>query len=242
MTLVAGVDGCRGGWIVALRPLAAPERAEVRMVPTFADVLAIRPEPEVIAVDMPIGLPQAGSLGGRPCDVAARAGLGGRQSAVFAVPARAAVMCVDYGEACRVALVNSQPPRKVSKQTFNLFAKIREVDALLTPELQTRIVECHPEVAFWALNGRRELTTPKKVKSKPFEPGLAQRRALLAAAGYDRALLDACPFRVSVAGPDDLLDAFACSWTAARIVRNEAICFPAAPDCDARGLRMEIWG
>ena len=46
-----------------------------------------------------------------------------------------------------------------------------------------RVFEVHPELAFWRLNGGRALTEPKKVKSRPYEPGLALRRRLLIAAG-----------------------------------------------------------
>jgi predicted RNase H-like nuclease len=239
---VAGVDGCPGGWLVVVRRLHDPASAEARLLRSFADVLALPEAPRIIAVDMPIGLPDRIGLGGRPCDVGARANLGQRQSAVFAVPSRATVMETDYRRACEKALATSDPPRKVAKQTFHLFPKIREIDALMNPALQERVVECHPELAFWALNGERPLELPKKVKSRPFADGLALRRDLLARAGYSRAWLGAHPFRAAEAGLDDLLDAAACSWSAARVARGEARRFPTDPPRDARGLRMEIWG
>lgn len=238
--VVAGVDGARGGWIVALRPLDQPARTRVLLLASFADVLALDPAPAVIAVDIPIGLPERGGPGGRACDIAARTFLGARQSSVFAVPSRAAVMCDDYGAACAAALATSEPPRKVSKQAFNLFAKIREVDGAMSSELQRRVFECHPELAFVMLNGQRPLAEPKKVKSQPYGPGLAMRRALLAAAGYDMAGLDAVPFRRADAGADDVMDAVALSWSAARIAHGVALCCPAQPPLDAKGLRMEI--
>ena len=239
---IAGVDGCPAGWLVVLRRLDDPARCNALILKTFLDVLALPEAPRIIAIDMPIGLPDRFGLGGRPCDLEARANLGQRQSAVFAVPSRSAVMETDYRRACAAALATSDPPRMVAKQTFNLFPKIREIDALMSPALQERVVECHPELAFWALNGERPLDLPKKVKSRPFTDGLALRRELLARAGYERQWLAASPFRVSQAGPDDLLDAAACSWTAARIARGEARRFPADPPLDRRGLRMEIWG
>lgn len=246
--LVAGVDGCPGGWLVVVRPLDDAGAAVAMIVPAFAEVIAglegQGPWPlpgrlASIAVDIPIGLPRIGTIGGRAADREARAGLGGRQSAVFAVPARAAVMETEYGRACDVAFAHSDPPRKVSKQTFFLFPKIREVDGLLTPELQARVVECHPEVAFWGINGCRALDEPKKVKSRPHPPGLALRRRLLAGEGYGEALLTTV-LPASKAGADDLLDAVACSWTAARLARGEVQRFPERADVDARGLRMEI--
>src|SRR5215468_1247445 len=101
--------------------------------------------------------------------------LGARQSSVFSVPSRGAIAAEDYREACRIALGTSEPPRKVSKQLFMLAPKIREVDAVLRENttLARRVFEVHPEVAFWRLNGKSALSEPKKVKSRPYEPGLA---------------------------------------------------------------------
>ncbi len=240
---VAGVDGCPGGWLVVLHPLAEPAAACAKLVRTFAQVLAIAPQLEIIGVDMPIGLPETSRIGGRTADIEARANLGARQSSVFAVPSRAAVMCTDYREACAAALATSDPPRKVSKQCFNLFPKIREIDALMAPLLQQRVFETHPELAFWALNGKQPLGEAKKVKSRPHPPGLELRRGLLAAAGYDQGFLrDTSCYRASVVGPDDLLDAAVCAWSAARIARGKGCRFPSDPPLDAKGLRMEIWG
>jgi predicted RNase H-like nuclease len=235
---VAGVDGCRGGWVVVLLE-ADTKKVEVRYCATFASILALPEAPLVIAVDMPIGLPQSAGLGGRACDIEARAGLGDRQSSLFAVPSRAAVMEPDYRAACTVALQTSVPPRMVSKQCFNLFPKIREIDALMTPARQKQIMECHPEVAFWAMNGDLPLELPKKVKSRPHPPGLELRRALLQAA-CQMAALPAVASGMA-AGADDILDAASCAVTALAILRGTARRFPTVPPLDAKGLRMEIW-
>lgn len=239
--LVAGVDGCRAGWIGVLREVHDPGGAELRLFRHFADVLAAVPPPGVIAVDIPIGLPERSGRGGRHCDVAARANLGARLSSVFAMPSRAAVLEADYRDACAAAFATSDPPRRVSKQAFNLFGKIREVDSLLTPDLQNRVVECHPELAFWALNGGRPLDIAKKVKSRPHEAGLELRRGLLASAGYAMPLLTGAPFAARDCGPDDILDAAVCSWSAVRIALGNGQRFPDTPGVDVRGLRMEIW-
>ena len=123
---------------------------------------------------------------------------------------------------------------------FYLFAKIREIDAAMTPALQARIVECHPEVAFWAINGKVALNEPKKRKSSPYPPGLELRRNLLRSAGYADAFLNGPDCRRRDAAPDDLLDACATAWTANRLATDAADRFPTAPALDGRGLRMEI--
>lgn len=231
MTAVLGVDGCRGGWIA----VRWGETLTHHLCRSFSEVLAL--EAAVIAIDMPIGFP-AGS--GREAERLTRARLGERQSSVFSVPSRAAVMCTDYGDACRANLLNSDPPKKVSKQIFHIFPKMREIDQAMTPELQSRVFEVHPELAFWAMNGGAPLPLPKKVKGRSHEPGLHLRRTLLAAAGFELEALPQARYRAMDVGADDLLDACACAWSARRIAEGRSIRLPENPPRDARGLRMEI--
>lgn len=240
MSLVAGLDGCKGGWVCVLLDGKNGAPLDSFIVANAAQIFD-RPDIDHIAIDIPIGIPDFVPPGGRGCDSALRRHLGGRQSAVFAVPARAALAETDYWRACDAAYLNSDPPRKFSKQCFHIFQKIREIDALMTPAMQERIHECHPEGAFWAMNGEQALSEPKKVKSRPYPPGLSLRRDLLRQAGFPPAYLEAHQFRPSQAGPDDVLDACACAWTARRILRGEARRFPDAPFVDPKGLRMEIW-
>ncbi len=239
--LIAGVDGCPGGWLAVICELHHPASARAEVFTSFQDLLAHQPALAMIAIDVPIGLPERALLGGRSADVAARTVLGARRSAVFSVPARSAIMEHDYRTACDIAFALSDPPRKISKQMFHIFPKIRHVDAAMTPALQVRVREVHPEVAFAALNGWQALDQPKKIKSRPNPAGLAVRRDLLIAAGYSPDLL-ATTFKRKIAGPDDLLDACVNSWSAARILAGTARCFPADPPLDAKSLRCEIWG
>jgi predicted RNase H-like nuclease len=239
MSLVAGADGCPGGWLCVLLDATTGEPVSAFIAPDFGALIA-REDISHVAVDIPIGVPDFVTTGWRGCDKALRSVLGGRQSSVFAVPARAALDQENYRAACDAAFANSDPPRKVSKQCFHIFPKIREVDAVMTPQLQSRIGECHPEGAFWAMNDRTALTLPKKVKSKVFGPGLAERRVLLLKSGFAESFLDAHQFRRAEAQADDFLDACACAWSARRVMRGEAIRFPDHPQTDPRGLRMEI--
>ena len=240
--LLAGVDGCPSGWIAVIHPSGQPQKAQLSRFEHFRELIDHQPTLTTIAVDIPIGLPDVATPGGRSADRLARANLGNRQSAVFAVPSRSAVACLDYAEACQVALKTSEPARKVSKQTFNLFPKIREVDNLLSPDMQSRVFECHPELAFWALNDEIPLALAKKVKSRPNEPGLEYRRQLLEKAGYSGDLLTQNPYPKSKVGPDDILDACVAAWSAERILSGTARCFPSEPEYDSSGLRMEIRG
>jgi predicted RNase H-like nuclease len=234
---VVGVDGCPTGWIAVAIAAEGPIEPEVRIVPHFAELVADAGN-RIIAVDMPIGLPDRIGPEGRGPERLVRPLLGQRQSSVFSVPSRTAVMTADYREACAVANATSTPPRMVAKQCFHLFPKIREIDAILTPTLEDRVFEVHPELAFWRVNGHAPMTLPKKVKSSPNPAGLDERRALLVRNGFDPAALARPP---RGAGADDLLDAAVNALIARRILRGEAESFPAAPARDARGLRIAIW-
>jgi predicted RNase H-like nuclease len=237
---LAGVDGCPAGWVAAFVRLAG-EDTRVRVVSHFADVANAPEAPGIIAVDVPIGLPERIGLGGRGPEAAVRPLLGTRRSSVFSVPSRAAIYAQSFGEACRIGTETSQPPRKISKQLFMIAPKIREVDRLLreAPALASKVFEVHPEVAFWRLNGNRALEEPKKIKGVPYGPGLALRRRLLMEAGFSRACVEAAPPRG--VGPDDLLDSLACAAVARRIKVGAAEPFPASPERDAFGLRIAIW-
>ncbi|GAB4541339.1 MAG: DUF429 domain-containing protein [Roseibium sp.] len=238
-TRVAGVDGCKAGWVAVLRNLTDPADTRLQVFSSFADILAHQPGPDIIAVDMPIGLPDKIGPDGRGPEKAARRHLGMRQSSVFTVPSRAAVHEDDYPAACAMAQRTSAPPKKVSKQCFYLFPKIREIDALMSPDLEARVFEVHPELAFWRLNGGTEMSLPKKVKSRANPLGLDQRRDLLVSSGLPREFLDQRPPKGC--GRDDLLDAAANSLIAERIFLGEAEPFPKEFRRDGRGLRMAIW-
>jgi predicted RNase H-like nuclease len=237
---LAGIDGCRAGWIAAfVRP--AGDTVRVRVVPRFADVVGAPEAPTIIALDIPIGLPDCIGPDGRGPERKIRPLLGARQSSVFSVPPRAAIFAADFAAACAAAHAASDPPRKVSKQLFMIAPKIREVDAVLRADaaIAARVFEVHPELAFWRLNGERALAEPKKVRGASYEPGLALRRGLLIAAGLPGEAVAAKP--PVGAGADDLLDAFACAAIARRLHAGTARPFPDPPGRDRFDLPVAIW-
>lgn len=248
---IAGVDGCKAGWIAVAK--RRDEAISGRVCGTFEQVLAVLSKDAVVAVDMPIGLPAFTLHGGRGPEKLVRRFLGLRQSSVFSIPSRQAVYAADeefstierWYEAHRIASAvarkTSDPPRGVSIQAFGIFSKIRELDRLMRdrPELRVRVIESHPEVAFWRLNGEQAMALPKKIKGSINPAGMAERKALLAANGLQRAFLDAPPLRG--AGEDDFLDAAAMLMIAARHARGEARPFPNPPGSDDYGIPVAIW-
>ncbi|HUK57574.1 MAG TPA: DUF429 domain-containing protein [Nitrospiria bacterium] len=228
MRRVMGVDGFRGGWVgVEVEVQKGADRIfETKTFRSFKDLLVLDPFPDVIAIDIPIGLLGAESKGGRACDRQARRLLGPpRSSSVFSPPVRAALGAAVYEEAKRHGL---------TRQGFGILPKVREVDEQMTPELQKRILEVHPELSFREMNGR-SMSHNKKGSQGRLDRIQALEDRL---PGFSRSYLDVRPEGVAA---DDLLDAFAAAWTALRIVAGEAVRFPSDPPRDQKGLRMEIW-
>lgn len=221
---VVGVDGCPAGWICLQVDLQSRQTA-VRVLTNLAELISASPEPKLIAIDIPIGIPTSGA---RACDIAARRLLGKpRSNSVFPAPVRATFDAKTYEEACALSL--QAQGKSLSRQAFEIISKIREVDELITPALQTRIFEVHPEVSFWALNGGQSLKHRKLNRE-----GKAERIKLLLQ-HYPTINTHLAELERSTAAQHDLLDAAVAAWTAECVARG------AVPrQFDSRGLRMEI--
>jgi predicted RNase H-like nuclease len=215
MPPVAGVDGCRTGWIVV-------HEGGARVHRDFAAVLDALPDDTVVAVDMPIGLADHYEPGGREVDQAARTELGPKRSSVFSAPPRGILGARTLPDARRRGA-------RLTLQTLNLLPRIEDVDRVMTPALQSRVYEVHPELSFAAMGDGRPVLAPKRSAA-----GSAERRAILQRAGV------VVPERPAGAALDDLLDACALSWSARRVAEGTASRVPDAPARDARGLRMEL--
>ncbi len=235
-SVVVGVDGCKAGWF-AVR-IAASGPGSTAAYFTAADLWHECRGAALILIDIPIGLRDRGPTE-RRCDLAARELLGPRASSVFPAPCREALRASDPVQASEIN--ESLTGRRLSRQSFGILRRIREVDSLLRedPAARAAIREIHPEVLFRAFAGGEPMNNGKKSK-----PGLRERRALLEkmwpAAGdlIDRAL--AAHHRAEV-GRDDILDALAAAITALGD-RRDLRTLPEDPDIDGVGLPMEmVW-
>ena len=236
MTWVAGVDGCRGGWVVVSVEHKNGKICQhyVKLCLTFADILALDPQPAVIAIDMPIGLLDTPQPGGRECDRQARKLLGRRASSIFTPPTRPMLKATHYEQVRTHGL---------SIQSFNILPKIREIDQLMTTELQTRIHEAAPELAFMALAGATMQYNKKTQEGREERFAVLQRVfGFPPLSSGEKKATPALPFSRSHVAADDILDAYVLAWTALRISSGKAKRLPPEPPTDARGLRMEIWG
>ena len=232
---VAGVDGCKSRWLCIARDLRSGG-IEAQLFESAAQLADQDPLPDVIGWDIPIGLVDDGT--GRGCDRAARSVLRApRASSVFAAPIRAALAAASRAQASEITARLCEG-RRVAAQAFGIFAKVRELDALLEarPALRGRIREVHPEICFWAWNSGVPMRHYKKT-----EAGESERRDLVVR-HFGEGVLEAVRKQLAPkrAPTDDILDAFAALWTAERIALGVARTLPEEPLLDARGLRMEI--
>lgn len=232
MSRVAGVDGAPGGWAVVIAGVGKPV---VRRIEALEEIFDERPF-VVVAVDVPIGLLDAYQLGGRSCDQAVRKLLGSRRSSVFAAPVRAVLKAHSFEEANGLSRASSPIAKGVSKQTYAILGKIREVDRLLQrrPKLQGVVREVHPELCFCQLVGKPMTHR----KGKP--AGREERRAALRRAFPEiEAILNAGR---SVDLPvEDILDATVACWSALRLAAGHGRSIPDVAPLDATGLAMGIW-
>lgn len=260
-SLVAGVDGVRGGWAMAVTAVADGSDVAFSLWGDLGELWAEARAGGLLAVgfDMPVGLPGAER---RTADLEARRLLGARRSSLFWTPplctleehraveddaaagdasadAADAGYAAGYVQASRRA--REQTGWGLSRQTFALMPKIRELRDALAPEdfapaALPRAAEVHPESSFVHLAGA------PMASSKGKFAGIQERFAALA--GVFDNISEAVLFN-PLPGPlepalDDLLDAAAAAWTARRIVSGHAECLGAG-EHDETGYPMHIW-
>ena len=226
---VVGVDGCKAGWIAAVLETST-NLISFEPFGNIATLVSVHGEAACITIDIPIGLVD----GPRQCDVEARQFIKPRSSSVFPAPCRAVLGCSDYATGQAVSI--NATGKSLSRQAFAISPKIREVDEVMTPELQARVREIHPEVCFTAMNGRA--MEFHKAKFLGFEERFAALQRALPGNNIPGADSAARAFRG--VEPDDMLDAAAAAWSAARVAAGTFRTLPADPHLDARGLRMEM--
>lgn len=228
MGTVLGLDGCKRGWIGMV--LSTSSSPAVVFGASFEEAVAAAralDSIEVIAVDIPIGLPESGP---RQADALARKRLGARSSSVFSTPIRACLEAETYADANRIS--KEIALTGVTQQAYALRAKIMEVDHYL-PSSSTPIVEVHPEVAFAQMSGA------PVAWSKKTWAGLARRRQLLADQGIT--LPDDIGDAGCFAAPDDVLDAAAAAWVAMHHARGNTVSLPSPPEPMSQQASAAIW-
>jgi len=224
---VLGVDACKAGWVGIALGDGMPVPHFAAGIGELVEMAGADGWVEVVAVDMPIGLPDSGR---RQADLLARGEAGARGSSVFVTPVREALLAQTHAAAVEVN--RDRAGMGISIQAFSLRTKILEVDQWIR-QAPCRVIEVHPEVCFAHLADKRPLC-PKSTWA-----GVEERRALLAEAGIVLAADLGTAGRT--ARVDDVLDAAAAAWTARRFASKTAESFPAEPQIFSDGLPSAIW-
>jgi predicted RNase H-like nuclease len=230
MTVAIGIDGCKDGWFF-FRFEDGVGRFGVAA--TISEILDGAPADTRALIDIPIGLKERGKAE-RDCDVLARELLRPRRhSSVFPAPCRQALTQPDYAAASEKN--HKVTGRKLSRQTWNITPKIREVDDYLrsVPRAREMLFEAHPEVVFAGLAGgpmsanksTRDGFTERLTILQIFEPDSQTwiASAFLAHGGFD-------------AARDDIVDAYVLALCAKHPSRWQYL--PDEPPPDPKGLSM----
>ena len=89
------------------------------------------------------------------------------------------------------------------------------MDELITPALQARIFEVHPEVSFWALNGGQSL------KHRKLNREGKEERLKLLLRHFPAINTHLAELKRPTAAEHDLVDAAVAAWTAECVARGE---------------------
>ena len=242
---VVGVDGCKRGWFAVRVEDDFAQEATADVFPSLRSLLDAWGDATLVLIDIPIGLPDAGRPE-RGADRAARRLLRPlRHNSVFATPSRATIDHVRSGRGAEYEALSAANHREIgkrlSRQSAAIIPKIAEVDEVLLGDVAARsmVREMHPELCFWALNGRRPM-----MHRKQDAQGIAERLELLsgllpwAASIFERTLTR---YRRASVQRDDILDAMAAATALpAHPLLSGLQSVPADPERDRQGLPMEM--
>jgi predicted RNase H-like nuclease len=221
--IALGLDGYSRGWVAVQIDGA---RRELRVLGCISELLTM--SFDRAGIDMPIGLPERGL---RDCDLEARMMLRPHASRVFTGARRGLWDHASHAAANQA--LKRRGEAGVSIQLWNLGPKIREIDESITPRLQLRIREAHPELVFLRLNFGRPLP------SKKTEEGIAERMKLLKRERFTE-LKQWIAHKPPGAKADDILDACAVAIAARDFTSGHVLPRNGAQK-DERGLKMQIW-
>lgn len=223
-----GIDGCKGGWIVASIRDGKLEIGKFNSISEIAKNIPF----DIGLIDMIIGLPDKKHQF-RPDDEA-RNLLKPLSSTVFNAPCRKAVEEKAKGKENQTNL--EELGKGLSRQTIGIIPKIREVDTFLlkNKEYQNRLMESHPELCFVSLTGYNIL-------SKHYVKGIIDRieilKKYLPEVTLDLITTETIHHKCK---EDDIVDAICLAVTANFYKQERTQTVPAEPKKDAKGLTMQM--
>jgi predicted RNase H-like nuclease len=230
-----GIDGCQFGWITAYRE--DPIEWKFEIFPTIQEFWNKFSYIKLIMIDIPIGLKDKGSEP-RLCDKAARKFLTRiRSSSIFPTPCRTSLYANTYIEANQIN--RKFTGKGLSKQTWNITGKIREVDTLLRNDIKAAniFIESHPELCFAALSNGTPMSHYKKTQH-----GINERLTIIESFSenphqiLNEILLQFSKEKLS---KDDILDAWVLAISGSKGLSNLRF-LPENLEYDSEGLPMRM--
>ena len=219
MNHVFGIDGCRYGWVVA----EEQPRGELnfKLIENLNYLERIS-QKGIAGIDIPLAVHEKGF---RMADAEARTLLKSRASTIFSPPAKETLLSKNYTEACEIN--ESICGKKISKQSWFLFSKIKEARTIFCQEKKKlKLYEVHPELSFMAMNDMKVIELGKKTHE-----GFKLRYKLLKKffPKFDFEKIRA-NFKKGDVANDDILDAIAVLWSTQKIIANMASYVPKKPE------------
>ena len=230
MKKIAGIDGSKGGWVCVSGYENNFKELKFEKLKEFNDIKS--KDFNLVLVDIPIGLDINLKKGGRIVDKLARKELLTNKSSIFNAPSRLVLEAKNYEEANKI---NKNKGMGLSKQSWNLVKKIKEVDDFIRNSNKTIIFESHPEIIFQVMK-RNKVSTKKKN-----DEGIIERRNLLEKNGFNKIFLEKnLSTKDSFYKKDDFIDACSLFWSANRAIAKTEVKIPNDIFLDSEGIIMQI--
>ena len=230
MKKIAGIDGSKGGWVCVSGYENNYKELKFEKLKEFNDIKS--KNFNLVLVDIPIGLDINLKKGGRIVDKLARKELLTNKSSIFNAPSRLVLEAKNYEEANKI---NKNKGMGLSKQSWNLVKKIKEVDEFIKNSNKTIIFESHPEIIFQVMK-KDKVSTKKKN-----DEGIIERRNLLEKNGFNKVFLEKNLLaKDSFYKKDDFIDACSLFWSANRVITKTEVKIPNDIFLDSEGIIMQI--
>ena len=136
---------------------------------------------------------------------------------------------------CVANKINKEQGMGLSKQSWFLFKKIKEIDTILEIKNRPEIFESHPELVFQVMKGGAIET------KKNTQEGLKERIDILKENGFDKKFIEKfINKKNSFYKNDDFIDSCSLFWSAKRVVKNNEIQIPNKIIRDVKGIIMQM--
>ena len=228
MSRVIGIDGCKAGWIIA--KTLEDKSISFQIIKNLNDDYLKESNVSLIGIDIPLRL---SSTVKRLAEIEARVLLKNRACTIFSPPTLNALTAKNYIDACKINF--KECGKKISKQSWNLFPKIKEAQEFLENKsiIELGVFEVHPELSFMAMNDMNLIRASKKtVIGREIRIKLIQKF-------FPKFSFESVrnKYKKNQVLDDDILDSVSVLWSTQRIVDNIAQFVPK----DSKKTDMRIY-